>query len=89
MFGLTFLPKIFLCASPTDMRKSFNGLTGLIATHMRKDPVSDGAFVFINRPRDKMKILLWDRHGFWLLYKRLEAGRFQTPPQEDNPKLLA
>ena len=47
-----------------------------------KDPIRDGVFVFVNRRRDKMKILLWDRHGFWLLYTRLEAGRFQMPPHD-------
>lgn len=90
MLGLSFFPKIFLCTSPTDMRKNFDGLVGLVTTHMGKDPLHDGAFVFVNRPRDKMKILLWDRHGFWLLYKRLESGRFQVPPQEGaTPEALS
>ena len=50
--------------------------------HLKKDPVRDGAFVFVNKRRDKMKILVFDRHGFWIMYKRLEAGRFQTPPTD-------
>ncbi len=82
MLGLTFFPTIYLCTSPTDMRKNFDGLVGLITSQMGRDPVHDGAFVFVNRPGDKMKILVWDRHGFWLLYKRLEEGRFQMPPYE-------
>lgn len=64
------------------MRKSFNGLVGLVTNELNLNPLHDGAFVFINRRRDRMKILVWDRHGFWLLYKRLEGGRFQVPPAD-------
>ncbi len=87
MFGISLNPAIYLFSHPADMRKNFDGLVGLVHTHLRKDPVKDGgAFVFVNKRRDRMKILLWDRHGFWLLYKRLEAGRFQIPPIEtDRP----
>jgi transposase len=76
----SFIDRIHLYSQPTDMRKNFDGLVGLVSNNLGKDPLHDGAFVFINRRRDKMKILLWDRHGFWLLYKRLEAGCFQVPP---------
>jgi transposase len=84
MFGVAFFPSIYLHAEATDMRKNFDGLISLVNNYMKKDPLKDGAFVFVNRPRDKMKILVWDRHGFWLLYKRLEAGRFQIPPFENG-----
>jgi len=90
MLGLSFFPKIYLCTSPTDMRKNFDGLAALVQGAMGKDPISDGAFVFVNRPGDKMKILVWDRHGYWLLYKRLEEGRFQMPPyEEEKPEAVA
>jgi transposase len=82
MIGFSFATRIHLYTQPTDMRKNFDGLVGLVSTGLGKDPVKDGVFVFVNRRRDKMKILLWDRHGFWLLYKRLEAGCFQMPPIE-------
>lgn len=82
MLGLPCASRLYLYSHPTDMRRSFDGLAGLIANQLRMDPLNDGAFVFVNRRRDRMKILLWDRHGFWLLYKRLQAGRFQTPPVE-------
>lgn len=82
MLGLSLVPAIYLYSDPTDMRKNFDGLVGLVTGQLRKDPLKDGAFVFVNKRRDKMKILLWDRHGFWLLYKRLEAGCFQVPPAE-------
>jgi transposase len=62
------------------MRKSFDGLSGVITNAKLGAPTSGDAFVFVNRRRDRMKILLWDRTGFWLLYKRLEKGTFQIPP---------
>jgi transposase len=91
MFGSTLSREIYLYSHPTDMRKNFDGLSALVTTQMGKDPLRDGAFVFVNRRRDRMKILVWDRHGFWLLYKRLEAGRFQVPPRETglSPEALA
>jgi transposase len=75
---------IHLCCQPVDMRKSFNGLSSIITGSFGKDPLRDGMFVFVNKDRDKMKLLLWDRHGYWLLYKRLEAGRFQMPPDDSS-----
>lgn len=91
MISLSFAPAIFLYSHPTDMRKNFDGLSGMVTTELGKDPLRDGAFVFVNRRRDRMKILVWDRHGFWLLYKRLESGRFQLPPAETDraPESLA
>jgi transposase len=53
------------------------------------DPLRDGIFVFINKQRDRMKLLVWDRHGYWLLYKRLEAGRFQMPPADGSTEGIA
>lgn len=82
MFNFAHSVPVHLCCTPTDMRKNFDGLCAIISTHFKKDPLRDGMFVFVNKPRDKMKILLWDRHGYWLLYKRLEAGRFQMPPAD-------
>jgi transposase len=67
------------------MRKNFDGLCSIIINHFKKDPLRDGIFVFVNKAKDKMKLLIWDRHGYWLLYKRLEAGRFQMPPQDGGP----
>lgn len=84
--------QIHLCCTPTDMRKNFDGLCGIIMNAFKKDPVTDGMFVFVNKSRDRMKLLLWDRHGYWLLYKRLESGRFQMPPVDApsaSPKALS
>lgn len=75
---------IHLCCIPIDMRKNFDGLSYLVASYMKKDPLRDGVFVFVNKPRTKMKLFFWDRHGYWILYKRLEAGTFQMPPREST-----
>lgn len=61
------------------MRKSIDALAQLVASCMGMDPLSGQVFVFIGRRRDKVKLLVWDRHGFWVLYKRLERGRFADP----------
>lgn len=62
-----------------DMRKSIDGLSQMVVTAMGMNPLSGQVFVFIGRRRDRAKLLVWDRHGFWVLYKRLERGRFTDP----------
>ena len=74
----------YLYALPTDMRNSFDGLSGIISNALQGDPVSGDVYVFVNRRRDRMKLLVWDRTGFWLLYKRLEKGTFQIPENPAN-----
>jgi len=72
--------RIYLFTAPTDMRKSFNGLSGLVATHLDPLTVIDGAlFVFINRRRDRMKVMHFDGDGLAIWYKRLERGRYELP----------
>jgi transposase len=70
---------IYLCVEPTDMRKSFDGLWALAVDHLGRDPLRGGLFVFINKRRDRMKLLYWDTDGIAVWAKRLEAGTFQTP----------
>jgi transposase len=69
--------RVFLCTRPTDMRKSFDGLQGMVQEFLGADPLSGHLFLFLNRRRDRVKILLWDRDGLVIWYKRLEAGTFQ------------
>ena len=71
--------KAYVCVEPVDMRKSIDGLTQLVGPLLKGDAFSGSLFVFVSRRREKVKILWWDRHGFWLAYKRLERGRFPRP----------
>lgn len=71
--------KVFLVAGPTDMRKSFDTLAAVVRTVIDSDPLSGHLFVFCNRRRDRLKALIWESSGFWLLAKRLEKGTFSWP----------
>ena len=62
-----------------DFRKSINGLCGEVQNTLGADPQSGSLFVFTNKRRDALKLLFWEDDGFWLLYKRLEAGTFELP----------
>jgi transposase len=59
-----------------DFRKAHDGLCALVRDQFKDDPFSGDLFVFFNRSRDRIKLLVWDQNGFWLLYKRLERGTF-------------
>jgi transposase len=71
--------RTFLCTRPTDLRKSFDGLTGLVQECFGQDPLTGHLFLFLNRRRDRIKILYFDRDGLAIWYKRLEAGSYQMP----------
>ena len=66
------------------MRKSFNGLSGLVRGELARDPLSGEVFIFVNRRRDRIKLLVWDRTGFVLFYKHLEQGTFELPAFEPD-----
>ncbi len=76
--------KIYLCTEPTDMRKSFDGLHAVALQVFKQDPLEGHLFLFLNRRRDRVKLLWWDRDGLALFYKRLEAGTFQLPATSDS-----
>lgn len=84
MISLTSDAKIFIALGATDMRKGFDGLCGVVTSVLQKDPVSGQLFLFVNRRRDKMKILYWDGDGLAIWYRRLEQGTFQMPQVEDG-----
>lgn len=79
MLSLPPAVRIFVARGGTDLRKSFDTLCALVQDVLAQDPFSGHVFTFFNRRRDRVKLLLWDRTGFWLYYKRLEAGTFGEP----------
>ncbi len=79
MFSLSNEHRFLLFSQATDMRKSFDGLSGLIRNQLEADPRSGDVFLFINKGRDKIKLLHWNGCGFTLYYKRLERGTFELP----------
>jgi transposase len=79
MFRFDPALKVYLHREAVDGRKNINGLALLVEQEMKLDPFGAALFVFSNRRRDRVKILLWERTGFWLLIKRLEADRFKWP----------
>jgi transposase len=79
MFTLSSSNRFHLYSQPTDMRKSFDGLSGLIQNTLGSNPLNGDVFIFINRKRDKIKLLHWQGISFTLYYKRLEEGTFEVP----------
>jgi transposase len=81
---LSFNAKIWLYPNPIDFRKQIDGVVMLIADHLQLNPTSGQLFLFRNRHANKIKMLWWDRNGFWLCYKRLEKGRLKFPVMADE-----
>jgi len=79
MLALTAATRIYFYRACCDMRKSFDGLCGLIRSGLGEDPLSGSLFVFLNRRRNMIKCLYWDRDGFAIWFKRLERGCFNLP----------
>jgi transposase len=77
---------IWLCTSPTDMRRSFDGLSAQVRCHLGEDPSRGDWFVFINRRRTQLKILAYEEGGYCLWSKRLEQGQFALPWHADEIK---
>lgn len=69
--------RIFVGRMAVDMRKGFDGLSAVVIDVVDEDPQSGHLFVFFNKRRDRMKAVVWDGSGYWVLSKRLEHGRFQ------------
>ncbi|CAG4896147.1 IS66 family insertion sequence element accessory protein TnpB [Paraburkholderia saeva] len=74
--------KVYLHRDAVDFRKSINGLAALVEQSMKLDPFARAVYAFSNQRRDRVKLLVWDRNGFWLLMKRLEQDRFVWPRKE-------
>jgi transposase len=68
--------RVFVATTPTSLRRSFDGLANEVRCLLREDPISGHLFVFLNRRRNQVKILVWTRGGYTILHKRLERGTF-------------
>jgi transposase len=79
MLSLSLPGRVFLCTLPTDMRKSFDALAGLVEQELGQDPLTGDLFVFRSRRGDRLKLLYWDSDGLAIWYKRLEEGTFVFP----------
>ncbi len=79
MLNLSSATRVFVALAPVDLRGSFNRLAALTLTLLAQDPLSGHWFVFVNRRRNRLKILFWDGSGLWVCAKRLEQGRFSWP----------
>lgn len=84
MFGIGPATRVYLAAGSTDMRKSFEGLYGLVRDRLACDPLSGHIFLFANAQRNRLKLLFWDGSGLWVCAKRLEKGRFRWPAAENT-----
>jgi transposase len=79
MIHLPASVRVYVCLTPCDMRKSFDGLHALVREHLELDAFAGHLFVFASRRKDRVKILYWDRDGFALWSKRLEEGTYAMP----------
>lgn len=89
MFGLTTATRIFVAPGATDMRKGFDGLFGLVRDALGEDPLSGHLFLFANRDRTRVKVLVFDGSGLWVCSKRLEKGRFAWPAAAEGQTRIA
>lgn len=88
MLSLPNQARVFLCTAPVDLRKSFDGLSGLVESVFESNVLDGHLFLFVNKRRDRIKALWWDRDGLVIWYKRLEAGCFEIPaPQTDQTRV--
>jgi transposase len=88
MLSLSLPGRVFLCLLPTDMRKSFDSLAGLVEQELGQDPLAGDLFVFRSKRGDRLKLLYWDNDGLAIWYKRLEEGTFVFPtPDQQRAKV--
>ena len=86
MVTLSSTQRYYLWREPVDMRKSFDGLQGIVTNEMKRRALSGEVFIFMNRRRDQVKLLVWDGSGFVIYYKRLERGCFELPLAEPDQR---
>lgn len=89
MLSLPTNMSIYLCVGAVDLRKSFDGLSGLVETVFQRNLLDGHLFLFLNKRRDRLKALWWERDGLTIWYKRLERGTFEMPPVAEGAAHLA
>lgn len=89
MFVAASQVRIWLCTQPTDMRKSFDGLSALVKNKLGHNPLNGHYFAFVNRRKTQMKILYFESSGFCLWSKRLEQGQFRINPSSTGQRSLS
>jgi transposase len=88
ILALSDTRKHYLYRKETDMRKSFDSLCGIVSNELGRRVVDGDIFIFINKPRTHLKLLLWERGGFTLFYRRLEQGTFEIPAFDHDAKSM-
>lgn len=89
MIGSTRQVRVFAFGAPADLRKGFDGLSSLVSRELGRDPLSGDLYLFVNRTRQRAKVLLWDGTGLCIYAKRLEQGRFASLWRErSHPSLV-
>lgn len=84
MLHIEALCQYYLYSSDTDMRKGFDSLCGIVSSQMQLNALSGAIYIFINKRRNQVKLLLWEGDGLSLYYKRLESGTYERPLMEDG-----
>src|SRR5574344_2718190 len=88
MLNLKEIPEIYLTCGFTDLRKSIDGYSSIVQDTFNISPMKNALFIFCNKHKDKIKILYWDKDGFWLLYKRLDQSKFKWPKKANEIKMI-
>ena len=87
MLSLPATASIHLCVQPVDLRKSFDGLSGIVQSVFQRNLLDGHLFLFVNKRRDRLKALWWEQGGLTIWYRRLERGTFEVPSAGDVPHL--
>ena len=89
MLGFHSAQRFYICTTPVDMRKGIDGLCGVVRHLLEDNPQSGYVFIFFNKDRDKIKILVWDVGGYVMYHKRLEQGSFEVIPGSEGKAKLS
>jgi transposase len=88
MLALSSVQRYFLYRGATDIRKGIDGLSGIVRNELKENPLSGDVFIFFNRKRTHIKLLMWDRDGYAIYYKRLERGVFEIPTGYEQSSVI-